>query len=334
MKNRYISLRQRPDGLPQESDFEVRESELSALAEGQILIRNQWLSVDPYMRGRMTDRKSYIAPFDVGEPLEGGALGKVVESRHPDFQPGDLISSMLGWRDYAIADAEALQKLPSSPLPLQSFLGAAGMPGFTAWVGLNRIARLQAGETVFVSAASGAVGSMVCQLAKLKGCKVIGTAGTEEKLSWLRSIGVDAAVNYRDFSDAAALQEAVSEHCPEGIDVYYDNVGGDHFEAALNLLRPHGRVVLCGMIDLYNATSPVVGPGNLAQIIIKSLRIEGFIVFNHWDHYPEYLAELNDYVAQQQIVAQETVLDGLDSMPEAFIGLFTGRNLGKMLVRL
>ena len=334
MNNRFITLRSRPVGLPENDNFELVETPVSELADGQVLVRNEWLSVDPYMRGRMTDRKSYIEPFQIGEPLEGGAVGHVVESKHPDFAKGDKVSSMLGWREYAVADAADLQKLPESPLPLQTFLGAAGMPGFTAWVGLNRIARLKAGETVLVSAASGAVGSMVCQLAKLKGCRVIGSAGSEEKLEWLRSIGVDGVVNYRDHADAVALQKAIAQHCPNGIDVYFDNVGGDHFEAALNLLRPNGRIVLCGMIEIYNATAPKPGPANLSQIIVKSLRVEGFIVFNHWDAYPEFLTELAGLVGSDQIVTQETIREGLEAMPEAFLGLFSGQNLGKMLVKV
>lgn len=217
------------------------------------------------MRGRMSDAESYVPPFQLGEIMQGSAIGEVIESKHPDFKVGDKVSSMLGWREYAVSNGEMVNKLPQTSLPDQSFLGVAGMPGLTAWVGLNIIADLKEGETVLVSAASGAVGSLVCQFAKLKGCRVIGSAGSAEKVEWLESLGVDAVINYKEHDTAAKLEAALAEHCPNGVDVCYENVGGDHLEAALNLLNRYGRMAVCGMIDLYNLEDAKVGSKQLSK---------------------------------------------------------------------
>ncbi|OEF23972.1 NADP-dependent oxidoreductase [Vibrio rumoiensis] len=334
IQSKGYALKQRPAGTPTLDCFELKTEIISEINDGQIIIKNLWLSVDPYMRGRMSDAESYVPPFQLGEIMQGSAIGEVIESKHPEFNVGDKVNSMLGWREYAVSNGEMVQKLPETSLPEQSFLGVAGMPGLTAWVGLNIIAELKEGETVLVSAASGAVGSLVCQFAKLKGCRVIGNAGSTEKVEWLKSLGVDAVINYKDYRNAAELEAALAEHCPNGVDVCYENVGGDHLEAALNLLNRYGRMAVCGMIDLYNLADAKAGPNNLANIVKKSLKIQGFIVSDHWEHYPNYVAQLSQWAAEGKVHWKETTRHGIESTPEAFLGLFKGENIGKMLIQL
>lgn len=326
-----IQLLRRPTGLPELADFALVDVPLSALQEGEVLVANQWLSVDPYMRGRMSEAKSYVPPFPLQGPLDGGAVGTVLVSRHPDFKVGDKVSSMLGWRDRFVARADQLTRLPETSLPPQLFLGALGMPGMTAWVGLNRIAKLQAGETVLVSAASGAVGSMVVQLAKRAGARVIGSTGSADKLAYLKTLGADEVINYRTTPD---LDEALARLAPEGIHVYFENVGGAMLDAALNNMAVHGRIVMCGLIEQYNSGAEVRGPRNLSQVIRKRLTMQGLIVFEHWQHYGEFLADVTPAFDAGALHGEETVYQGLASMPQAFIGLFEGRNTGKMLVKL
>ena len=332
--SRGYALKHRPNGTPTLDCFELQTETLPPLSAGQFIIKNQWLSVDPYMRGRMMDIESYVPPFQLGELMTGSAVGEVIESQHPDFAIGDTVNSMLGWREYAISDGEGVDKLPETPLPPQSFLGVAGMPGLTAYVGLNIIGELSEGETVLVSAASGAVGSLVCQFAKLKGCTVIGSAGSKEKIAWLKSVGVDAVINYKNHKNSDELTNALIEHCPKGVDVYFENVGGDHLEAALNLMNTNGRIAVCGMIDLYNSVDASAGPNNLINIIKNCLKVQGFIVGEHWEHYPTYITQLSQWVSENKITWQETIREGIESTPDAFLGLFKGENIGKMLVKL
>ncbi|MBN1005058.1 NADP-dependent oxidoreductase [Amphritea pacifica] len=330
--SREIHLVSRPQGMPANSDFKLVSQPVPVLNDGEVLVKNLWLSVDPYMRGRMVERASYIEPFALNEALSGGAVGEVVESRHPQFPVGSKVSSMNGWREYFTSTGSDLQLLPQTGIADQAFLSALGMTGMTAYTGLFKIAELEEGDRVFVSAASGAVGAMVCQIAKLKGCYVAGSVGSDEKARYLLDeLGVDAVVNYKTTSD---LQNSIAEACPEGIDVYFENVGGDHLEAVLNLMNDHGRIAVCGMIDQYNATSPQPGPANLAQIIIKKLKIQGFIVFEHWDGYPAFVEQMLQWITAGQIRWKETVFEGIEQAPDAFIGLFNGQNLGKMLVKL
>jgi NADPH-dependent curcumin reductase CurA len=326
-----IQLLRRPVGMPGLADFTLVEVALPELQEGEVRVTNQWLSVDPYMRGRMSDAKSYVPPFALNGPLDGGAIGTVQASRHPDFAVGDRVSSMLGWRDSFVARAEQLTRLPDTRLPPQRFLGALGMPGMTAWVGLNRIAKLQAGETVLVSAASGAVGSMVVQLAKRAGARVIGSTGSADKVAYLKTLGADEVINYREIQD---LDAELARLAPEGIHVYFENVGGAMLDAALNNMAVHGRIVMCGLIEQYNSKGEASGPRNLSQMIRKRLTMQGLIVFEHWQHYGEFLAEVTPAFDAGALQAEETVYQGLASMPQAFIGLFEGRNTGKMLVKL
>ncbi|SEQ53483.1 hypothetical protein SAMN03080615_01887 [Amphritea atlantica] len=330
--NREIHLLNRPQGMPVKADFNLVSKPVPVLEEGQVLIKNLWLSVDPYMRGRMVERASYVEPFALNTVLSGGAVGEVVESRHPQFPVGSKVSSMNGWREYFTSEGNDLQLLPKTEIADQAFLSVLGMTGMTAYTGLLKIAELKEGDRVFVSAASGAVGAIVCQIAKLKGCYVAGSVGSDEKARYLLDeLRVDAVVNYKTSED---LQTSIAEACPEGIDVYFENVGGDHLEAVLNLMNDHGRIAVCGMIGQYNATSAQPGPANLAQIVIKKLKIQGFIVFEHWDGYPEFVEQMMQWIAAGKISWKETVFEGIEQTPEAFIGLFNGHNLGKMLVKL
>ena len=326
-----IQLLRRPVGMPSLADFTLVEVALPELQEGEVRVTNQWLSVDPYMRGRMSEAKSYVPPFPLNGPLDGGAIGMVEASRHPDFAVGDRVSSMLGWRDSFVANGAQLTRLPDTRLPPQLFLGALGMPGMTAWTGLNRIARLQAGETVLVSAASGAVGSMVVQLAKRAGARVIGSTGSADKVAYLKTLGTDEVINYRETPD---LDAELARLAPDGIHVYFENVGGAMLDAALNNMAVHGRIVMCGLIEQYNSKGEASGPRNLSQVIRKRLTMQGLIVFDHWQHYGEFLAEVTPAFDAGALHAEETVYQGLTSMPQAFIGLFEGRNTGKMLVKL
>ncbi len=330
--NKEIHLKHRPEGMPVSEDFSLVSTPVAELKDGEVLIRNLWMSVDPYMRGRMVDRKSYVEPFAIGQVMDGGAIGEVIESRNPEFAVGTKVANMSAWREYFITTGEELQPLPDTPIPEQAFLGVLGMPGMTAYTGLLKIGELKEGDNVFVSAASGAVGAIVCQIAKLKGCHVAGSVGSDAKARYLQDeLGVDAVVNYKTSDN---LLDDMAKACPNGIDVYFENVGGEHLEAALNLMNDHGRIAVCGMIDQYNDTKPKPGPSNLAQIIIKKLKIEGFIVFEHWDGYPAFVQQMGQWIQEGKVSWKETVYNGIAEAPEAFIGLFTGKNTGKMLVKL
>lgn len=331
MNAKQIQLKSRPEGLPNANNFAEAEVALAAIKDGEFLVKNLWMSVDPYMRGRMIDRKSYIAPFEIGAVLEGGAIGEVVESNNSEFPVGSKVNSMHGWRSHYVTDGTEITRLPQTPISESHFLGVLGMPGMTAWTGLNRIAELKSGETLFVSAASGAVGSVAVQIGKLMGARVVASVGSDEKAEHIKSLGVDAVINYKTCGD---LTTALAQAAPEGIDVYFENVGGEHLTAALNNMKDHGRIAVCGMIAQYNDTAPTPGPANLAQIIMKKLKIEGFIVFEHWAHYPEFAKQMGQWLAEGKVTAEQTVYEGLSNAPEAFIGLFEGKNRGKMIVKL
>ena len=328
---REIRLKSRPSGLPTPDNFEMASVDLAAPGAGEVQVKNLWMTVDPYMRGRMNDVKSYAPPFALGKVMDGGAIGEVTVSNDPALKVGDLVQSGFGWREGFNAQAAALQKLDTRGLPVQAFLGAAGMPGLTAYAGLLKVAALKDGDVVFVSGAAGAVGSMVVQIAKAKGHTVVGSAGGAEKVAFLKSIGCDQVIDYKANPD---LNAALAAAAPDGIDVYFDNVGGPHLEAALNSAKPFARFAICGMISIYNATKPEPGPTNLAQLIGKNIRMEGFIVSHHFVMMPGYIADLSKWVAEGKVTWKETVFEGLDKAPDAFIGLFSGQNLGKMLVKL
>jgi NADPH-dependent curcumin reductase CurA len=322
---REVVLAARPQGAPQESDFAFREVDEREPGEGEVLVRNVFVSVDPYMRSRMSGIRTYVGPYEVGEPIDGGAVGRIVASNDAGFAEGDWVLSGLGWREGGVATAKHLRKLDPDVAPPSAALGVLGMPGLTAWVGLVDIGAVKDGETIYVSGAAGAVGSAAAQIAKLKGLRVIGSAGSAEKVEWLRSIGIEA-FDYRETPAKEALAD--------GIDVYFDNVGGAQLEAAIFALRPFGRVVACGAISRYNDERPEPGPRNLGLVVTKRLRLQGFIVIDHGDRYPAFVAEVGPWVRDGKLAYRETIVDGLEQVPAAFAGLFRGDNVGKMLVRV
>ncbi len=330
------ALASRPVGMPNLSDFEMRKTDVPAPADGEIQVRNSWMSVDPYMRGRMYDRESYVPPFQIGETLQGGSVGTVVASAHPDFSEGDLVSSMAGWREAWTAAPASVgaTKMPKTGLPDSALLGVAGMPGLTAYAGLLRVAGLKEGDTVFVSGAAGAVGSTVVQIAKIRNCTVIGSAGGADKCALVRELGADHVIDYKKHDSYDSLVGALKAAAPKGIDVYFDNVGGDHLQAAIEVARPIARFAVCGMISQYNATEPVPGPYNMIQVVGKQLSIRGFIVSSHVDMQPQFLKDMSDWIQSGKMKFEETVMEGIETAPEAFLGLFQGRNTGKMLVKL
>jgi NADPH-dependent curcumin reductase CurA len=329
-KAREIRLKSRPVGMPEPTNFEVATVDLPDPRDGEILVRNTWMSVDPYMRGRMYDRPSYVPPFQLGEALQGGAIGQVVKSKDKNFKQGDLVESNLGWREAFISTAAPLTKLPDAKVPSQAYLGVLGMPGMTAYSSFHRIGEPKAGDVVLVSGAGGAVGATVCQIAKIRGCTVVATAGTDDKLAWLRSIGVDATINYKNGS----LLENVRAAAPKGVDIYFDNVGGHHLEVALEVARPFARFIECGMISVYNSKEPQPGPRNMAYIVGKRIKMQGFIVFDFMDMRDQFRADMAQWVKDGRVKWQETVENGIENAPKAFLNLFTGANTGKMLVKL
>jgi NADPH-dependent curcumin reductase CurA len=326
---REIRLASRPVGEPTLDNFTLAEVELPPPGEGEVLVRNRWMSVDPYMRGRMNDTKSYIPPFQVGAALQGGAVGEVVASEVDSHPVGAQVVHMQGWREHAVGSAKGFRVIDTSRVAASAYLGVLGMPGLTAWAGLFKVAAMQPGETVFISGAAGAVGSLVGQLVKLRGGTAIGSAGSAAKVLWLKEIGFDAAFDYHD-----GVLPQLREAAPDGIDVYFENVGGEHLEAGIEVLKEHGRIAVCGLISAYNATSPPPGPRNFGQVISKRLRIEGFLATDQAPHQAEFLAEVLPALAEGRIEARETVLAGLERAPEAFLGLLSGANTGKMLVDL
>lgn len=322
-------LKSRPEGLPTSDNFELKDVELPPLSEGTIRIRNLWLSVDPYMRGRMRDVKSYVPPFQVGEPMDGGAIGEVVESNAEGFAPGDLVQHMAGWRDEAVVPARTANKLPNLGVPPERFLGVLGVTGITAYFGLLDAAKAKDGDILFVSAAAGAVGSTVVQIAKAKSMTVIGSAGGPEKCDFVRSLGADQVIDYK----ATPILKSLSAAAPDGIDVYFDNVGGDHLDAALAVARNHARFAICGMIEGYNKAEPT-SLRFVMRIIAARIALKGFIVFDYFPRMAEFYSEMGPWVASGAVKSRETIADGLEKAPDAFLGLFEGANTGKMLVRL
>ena len=329
---REVRLVRRPVGWPRTEDFALVESEVPALAEGQIRVRNLVMSVDPYMRGRMSDAKSYAKPYALGEAMHGGAVGVVEESRAPGLEVGDHVLHGLGWREVAVIDGRSVRVVDPTAAPPSAYLGVLGMTGLTAYVGLTRIAPVQPGDVVFVSGAAGAVGSVAGQVAKALGAsRVVGSAGSDEKVRHLLDdLRFDAAFNYREGKVSHLLREAA----PEGVDVYFDNVGGEHLEAAIGSLRLGGRIAICGAISVYNATEPAPGPRNLSRLIQTRGTIRGFLVGDHYDLAAEYAAHATEWIADGTLTSRETFVDGIDHAVEAFLGVLRGDNLGKMVVRL
>ena len=328
--SREIRLISRPKGIPTAANFTLARIELAPPQDGQVLVRNRYMSVDPYMRGRMNSGKSYVPPFEIGKPLEGGAVGEVIESCAEGFKPGDAVTSSFGWREYFIASPKELHRVNREIQPLSVYLGALGMTGMTAWAGLHLV-EIRAGETIFISGAAGAVGSVAGQLAKLRGCRVIGSAGSMEKVMFLREeCGFDVAFDYK----VGPVLEQLNVEAPDGIDVYFDNVGGEALEAALSALRVHGRIIACGGISGYNDEKPRPGPSNLFNITTKRLTMKGLMVFDWLDRQAEFEQEVGGYLKAGKVKHNETVVKGIDQAVGAFLGLFQGRNVGKMVVEL
>lgn len=330
--NRQIVLAARPAGWPKDSDFRLEETPIPEPGPGQFQARNIYMSVDPYMRGRMNDSKSYVPPFQIGKPLDGGAVGRVLASNHPSFAAGDYVTSMFGWREYFVSGGENIRKIDPRLAPLSAYLGVLGIPGFTGWYGLQKIGQPKIGETLVVSAAAGATGSLVGQLGKTLGCWVVGTAGRDDKCAWLtKELGFDAAINYKTAGD---LHAALREACPKGVDIYFENVGGPMLDAVLRLINPHARIPLCGMISQYNLQIPDPGPRFLAMMIVNRALMQGFIISEHFDLLPQFIAEVGPLLQAGKIKYQETIVEGIENAPKAFLGLLKGENSGKMLVKV
>jgi len=331
MKSREIHLNEYLKGAPKPENYSVVDADIPSPGDGEVTVKNLFISVDPYMRGRMSGIKTYIDPFPLGQVMEGGSVGEVVESNFDGLKPGDHVMSMFGWREAYCAPGKALMKIDTSILPPQAFLGVAGLTGMTAYVGLKRMIDLKEGETLWMSAGAGAVGSVGAQFAKAMGATVIATAGGADKCEYLKSIGVDHAIDYKNTDNLAA---AIRDVAPKGVDAYFENVGGNHFTAALEVLKPKGRIAACGMIQNYNNATPSTITDNLTYIVGKSLKIQGFIVSDHLDIQPEFIKDLTAWMMAGKINPAETILEGIEKAPEAFTGLFEGRNTGKMLVKI
>ena len=332
MKNTQVLLASRPVGIPKLSDFRIAATELPELKDGEALVEVVYLSVDPYMRGRMSDGKSYAAPMQLGEVMVGGVVGRVLRSNDPSLSYGDYVEGFLGWQQYGIAPAKQLRKLDPQAGPLSAALSVMGMPGLTAYFGLLDICKPKRGETVVVSGAAGAVGSIVGQIARLKGCPVVGIAGTDEKVKWLtEELGFDSAFNYKTHPDT---HTKLKELCSKGIDCYFDNVGGTITDAVFGLLNPNARIAICGQISQYNNTAAELGPRNLSQILVKTATVRGFLVMQYLDQARAALIEMGGWLREGKLKYRETFVDGLENAPAAFLGLLKGDNTGKMLVRV
>ena len=328
---RRIVLASIPDGMPKEADFRIEEAPVPECSADGLLVRTQWISVDPYLRGRIAGRRTYVDPIPVGQPMESGAVGEVVESRSPQFQRGDVVSGMWAWQEYASLSAAQVLKVDPAEAPVSTALGILGMPGMTAYFGLTELCAPEPGETVFVSGAAGAVGSAVGQIAKILGCRVVGSAGSDEKVDFLKALGFDEVFNYKT---AKPYAETLKTLCPNGIDCYFDNVGGELTDAVLEVLNVSARVAVCGQISQYNNRAGDVGRRPYWPMIMKQIRMEGFLVSRWFDRWPEARKQMAQWLKEGKLRYEETVFDGLESAPRAFIGLFTGENTGKALVRI
>ena len=331
--SKYVALKNYiPTGLPKETDFEIKSKEISINKEKNILVSNSWISVDPYMRARMTEKKNYKPPFKIGEEMEGYAIGKVEISNDKSFNVGDLVFSNQGMRDNFVCSADNLKKLKAIDMPIQSYLGPLGMTGHTAYIGLLKHGELKAGQTVLVSSAGGSVGSTVCQIAKNLGCKVIASTGSDEKVDWLKNeLKVDYAFNYKKVEN---LVLHFKEVCPDGFDLYFDNVGGDFLESAIFQMKNFGRIVVCGRISQMNVTTPGSGIKNMAHVLVKRLTIKGFLIFDHENEREPFETDMLKWLSKGEIKFKETIYTGIESAPKSFIDLLKGKNTGKMLVKI
>jgi len=331
MENKQILLVSRPAGAPALDNFKLVDTEVPKPAEGEVLVRTLYLSVDPYMRGRMTDRKSYVAPFALNEVIAGGGIGEVIESRSAAFQPGDIVTGMLPWQLYSVAQDKALHQVDPRLAPVTTALGVLGMPGLTAYFGFLDIGKPKAGETVVVSGAAGAVGTVVCQLAKIKGCRVVGIAGSEKKNRYLKDeLGVDETVNYKTEDWKQELRKA----CPQGVDVYFDNVGGEVSDFVMPLINHGSRIIICGQIALYNLEKPDTGPRVQPYLLINSALMQGFIITDFATQFSAGVRQLAQWMNEGKLKYSENIIEGFENTPRAFLGLFAGENLGKQLVKI
>ena len=330
--NKAIVLRERPVGTPTLDNFEIIEEEKPFVKEGEMLLKAAYVSVDPYLRGRMTDAKSYVPPFELNEPMQSGMVAKVVESRHPDFKPGDYVTGNLDWKEYQAVSRKGLSKIENQNVSLSAYLGVLGMTGMTAYLGLTEIGSPKEGETLVVSGAAGAVGSIVGQIGKIMGCRVIGLAGTDEKVNLLKDkFGFDEAINYKTTTD---IKEAIAKAAPDGVDVYFDNVGGDISDAIMANVNQFGRVVVCGAISLYNETEIPTGPRVQPLLVKNRILMQGFIVSDYAAKFPDAIKQLSQWLEEGKLTYSETVVEGFERIPQAFIDLFEGKNTGKMVVKV
>ena len=330
--NRQITLASRPVGAPTPDNFKLVETAVPTPERGQVLVKALYLSLDPYMRGRMSDAKSYAPSVQIGEVMTGGAVGRVVDSRHPGFKAGDIVEGRIGWQEYGLVEGGMLRKVDPDVAPISTALGVLGMPGLTAYFGLFEIGKPRPGETLVVSAASGAVGAVVCQLGKLAGARVVGIAGGPDKCAYVKeALGVDAVIDYKAEKD---LSKALAAACPDGIDVYFDNVGGPVTDAIANLFNLRARMIVCGLISHYNMPDGYVGPSILRSVLTNRVTIQGMIVFDWHDRWPAGVAQLGRFVKAGKLTYKEDVTEGLENAPATFIGMLEGKNFGKTLVKI
>ena len=331
--SKFISLKEYiPAGSLKLSHFSLNESKINLVNSNDVLVKNEWISVDPYMRARMTERKNYLPPFELNKPMLGAAIGKVQKSNSKNFSEGNVVLSENGWRDYFVEKDTKLQKIENTNLPIQTYLGPLGMTGHTAYIGLFKIGDLKEKQTVLVSSAAGSVGSMVCQIAKNLGCTVIASTGSDEKVEWLKNqLGVDYAFNYKKVENLVLHLKSLA---PEGYDLYFDNVGGDFLEAAIFRMKNFGKIIICGRISQMNATSPGEGIKNMAHVLVKRLTIKGFLIFDHVNDRENFENDMKNWISKDKIKWKETVVQGIENAPQAFLDLLNGKNIGKMLVKI
>ncbi len=332
MKNRTIIFDKRPEGKPTEDCFRIEENVVPQSANGEILLKTLYVSVDPYLRGRMSDRKSYTAGFNPGDPMKSGIVAEVAETKNDNFRKGDYVTGILNWSEYQTSSGKGLQKVDGNAAPLSAYLGLLGMPGLTAYLGLNEIGKPQKGETLVVSGAAGAVGSVVGQIGKIKGCRVVGIAGSGEKINWLKSeLNFDEAINYKTTKN---IRKAIAEACPDGVDIYFDNVGGEISDGAIMNIGNNARIIICGNISQYNETRLTTGPRLQSFLLTNTALMKGFLVRDFADQFPEAVQQLIKWYSEGKLKFKETVVEGFDKIPDAFIGLFEGTNTGKMVVKV
>ena len=332
-QSNFIALKEYiPLGKPSTSSFELKTENIELNSANNVMVKNEWISVDPYMRARMTEKKNYKEPFAINRPMEGAAIGRVIQSNSINFSVNDIVASNYGWRDNFVSNDKNIEKIKNDDIPLQKFLGPLGMTGHTAYIGLFKIAQIKKNQTILVSSAGGSVGSTVCQIAKILGCKVIASTGSDDKVAWLKNeLNVDHAFNYKKIDNIVLY---LKELCPEGYDLYFDNVGGDFLEAAIFRMKNFGKIIICGRISQMNETKPSSGIKNMAHVLVKRLTIRGFLIFDHLDDVENFRNDMTQWIINKKIISKETIVEGLKNAPQAFIDLLDGKNIGKMLIKI